>query len=148
MFSDDDSDIEEANAKRLEKAKKNPLKGSFVVDETFVKEHLTGLTEEDKSLMDSFVAQSLEGRRAESSSKEVRVRRALFRIGDVPERLCDDSPVAGVINAKGRTANEFDYKGKLIATEGKKPTKLTKLFKRRDNEGLLLDALKRMQLDE
>lgn len=135
---------------RLRGGLKNPLKQeSFVVDENFVKKHLKGLTDEDKLLMDSFVAQSLEGRSraAEPASKEVRVRRALFRIGDVNERLCDDSPVASVINPKQRSAGEFDYKGKLIATDGKKPTKLTKLFKRRDNEGLLLDALKQMKLD-
>ena len=92
---------------------------------------------------------SLEGGSAEEgASKEVRVRRALFRIGDVNERLCDDSPVESVINAKPTGTNEFDYKGKLVATDGKKPTKLTKLFKRRDNEGLLLDSLKQMKLDE
>ncbi len=123
-------------------------KESFEVDESFVKNHLKGLTDEEKALMDSFVAQSLEGRSGgEAASKEVKVRRALFRIGDVNERLCDDSPVASVINPKQRSTGEFDYKGKLIATDGKKPTKLTKLFKRRDNEGLLLDALKEMKLD-
>ena len=136
---------------RLRGGLKNPLQQkSFVVDENFVKKHLKGLTDEDKLLMDSFVAQSLEGRAqaaAEPTSKEVRVRRALFRIGDVPERLCDDSPVASAINPKQRSAGEFDYKGKLLTTDGKKPTKLTKLFKRRDNEGLLLDALKQMKLD-
>jgi len=132
---------------------KNPLgDGSFEVDDSFVKNHLQGLTDEDKSLMDSFVAQSLASRReggdASNNNKEVRVRRALFRIGDVNERLCDDSPVASVINAKPANPGEFNYKGKLIATDGKKPTKLTKLFKRRDNEGLLLDALKHMKLDD
>lgn len=134
---------------RLRGGLKNILgQGSFAVDESFVKRHLKGLTDEDKVLMDSFVAQSLEGRRGvEETSKEVRVRRALFRIGDVNERLCDDSPVASVIHPKQRSAGEFDYKGKLIATDGKKPTKLTKLFKRRDNEGLLLDTLKQMKLD-
>mmetsp|Transcript_121376 Transcript_121376/g.350449 ORF Transcript_121376/g.350449 Transcript_121376/m.350449 type:complete len:205 (-) Transcript_121376:240-854(-) len=132
---------------RLRGGLKNPLgKGSMEVDETFVKEHLKGLTDDDKLLMESFVAQSLEGQKAEES-KEVRVRRALFRIGDVPERVSDDSPVAGVINRKPPTPGEFDYKGKLITTDGKKPTKLTKLFKRRDNEGLLLDSLKKMKLD-
>lgn len=124
-------------------------KDSVEVDETFVKENLKGLTDEDKILMDSFVSQSLEGRKSKGeTAREVRVRRALFRIGDVNEKLCDDSPVATVINAKPRSANEFDYKGKLITTDGKKPTKLTKLFKRRDNEGLLLDALKEMNLDD
>jgi len=128
----------------------NPLgKDSFEVDEAFVKKHLKGLTDGDKALMDSFVSQSLEGRKSkEEGSNEVRVRRALFRIGDINEKLCDDSPLANVINPKPRSVGEFDYVGKLIATDGKKSTKLTKLFKRRDNEGLLLHALKQMQLDE
>jgi len=124
-------------------------KGSFEVDETFVKEHLKGLTDDDRMLMDAFVAQSLEGTEEETSTdKEVRVRRALFRIGDVNDKLCDDSPVFGVINQSPRSAGEFGYKGKLVATDGKKSTKLTKLFKRRDNEGKLIDSLKHMKLDE
>jgi len=132
---------------RLRGGLKNPLgKSGFEVDESFVKNNLKGLTDEDKTLMDAFVKHSLEGR-GENSSKEARVRRALFRIGDVNEKLCDDSPVASVINPKPRNRGEFDYRGKLIATDGKKPTKLTKLFKRRDNEALLLDALKQMKLD-
>ena len=123
-------------------------KDSFEVDENFVKRNLKGLTDKEKVLMDSFLSQSLEGRKSQGEmAKEVRIRRALFRIGDVNEKLCDDSPVASVINPKPRSAGEFDYKGKLISTDGKKPTKLTKLFKRRDNEGLLLNALKRMNLD-
>jgi ubiquitin len=122
---------------------------SFEVDESFVKQHLKGLTDDDKVLMDNFVSQSLEGRKSmEEQSTEVRVRRALFRIGDVHEKMCDDSPVANVINPKPRSGNEFDYKGKLISTDGKKPTKLTKLFKRRDNEGMLLNAIKQMKLDK
>jgi hypothetical protein len=101
------------------------------VDENFVKRNLKGLTDEEKVLMDSFVSQSLEGRKSQGEmAKEVRIRRALYRIGDVNEKLCDDSPVASVINPKSRSAGEFDYKGKLISTDGKKPTKLTKLFKR------------------
>mmetsp|Transcript_135538 Transcript_135538/g.201555 ORF Transcript_135538/g.201555 Transcript_135538/m.201555 type:complete len:325 (-) Transcript_135538:46-1020(-) len=122
-------------------------KDSFEVDDNFVKAHLTGLTEEDRMLMDAFVEQSLEGR-SEASANEIRVRRALFRIGDVNKKLCDDSPVASVISPQGRSSGEFDYKGKLVATDGSKSTKLTKLFKRRDNEGLLLDSLKKMKLDE
>ena len=123
-------------------------KGSFEVDENFVKEHLKGLTDNDRVLMDTFVAQSLEGREEGSTDKEVRVRRALFRIGDVNEKICDDSPVFNMISASSRGVGEFDYKGKLVETDGKKQTKLTKIFKRRDNEGKLFDALKTMKLDE
>merc|ERR1712232_1008337 len=112
------------------------------------KEHLKGLTDDDRLIMDNFVAQSLEGSDEITADKEVRVRRALFRIGDVNEKLCDDSPVFNMINSPSRSAGEFDYKGKLVNTDGKKQTKLTKLFKRRDNEGKLLEAIKRMKLDE
>lgn len=122
-------------------------KGSFEVDDNFVKEHLKGLTEEDRLLMDKFVAQSLEASERAGEEKEVRVRRALFRIGDVNQKVCDDSPVFNMISATPRSVGEYDYKGKLIETDGKKPTKLTKLFKRRDNEGKLLDSLKTMKLD-
>jgi ubiquitin len=122
---------------------------SFEVDESFVKQNLKGLTDEDKILMDSYVSQSLVGRKSNpEASTDVRIRRALFRIGDLNEKQCDDSPVASVINPKPRSASEFDYKGKLISTDGKKGTKLTKLFKRRDNEGMLLHALKQMNLDD
>ena len=123
-------------------------KGSFEVDDDFVKEHLKGLTDEDRLLMEMFVSQSLEGSEEASVDKEVPVRRALFRIGDINEKQCDDSPVFNMINAPYRKAEEFGYKGKLVQTDGKKKTKLTKIFKRRDNEGKLYDALKTMKLDE
>lgn len=123
-------------------------KGSVEVDDNFVKEHLKGLTDDDRLLMETFVAQSLEGSDQLDSNKEVRVRRALFRIGDVGEKVGDDSPLFNMLSAQPRTKGEFNYKGKLIETEGKKPTKLTKLFKRRDNEGKLLESLKKMKLDE
>ena len=128
----------------------SPLgRGSFEVDDAFVKEHLVGLTDEDRELMDAFVAQSLEAGEDANVGEEVRVRRALFRIGDVREKVCDDSPVHGVINPSTRSPGEFDYKGKLVETDGTgKRTKLTKIFKRRDNEGKLLDFLKKMNLDD
>lgn len=129
-------------------------KGSFEVDESFVKTHLAGLTEEDRLLMDTFVSQSLEDdddvdERDEEESKEMRVRKAFFRIGDTKNtKLCEDSPVADMINPTSTTPGEFNYKGKLIATDGKRATKLTKLFKRRDNESKLLDFVRMKKLDQ
>mmetsp|Transcript_24344 Transcript_24344/g.59604 ORF Transcript_24344/g.59604 Transcript_24344/m.59604 type:complete len:326 (-) Transcript_24344:35-1012(-) len=123
-------------------------KGSFEVDDDFVKEHLKGLTDDDRMLMETFVSQSLTGSEEAELSKEVRVRRALFRIGDINEKVGDDSPLFNMLSAQPTAAGEFNYKGKLIETEGKKPTKLNKLFKRRDNEGKLLESLKKMKLDE
>jgi len=123
-------------------------KGSFEVDDDFVEKHLKGLTDDDRLLMETFVSQSLEGNEEDTSNKEVRVRRALFRIGDAMEKVSDDSPVFNMISAQPLSAGEFSYKGKLVETDGKKQTKLTKLFKRRDNEGDLLASLKKMKLDE
>jgi ubiquitin len=125
---------------------------SKAVDQDFVKEHLVGLTDQDRELMNAFVAAS-RGEEADTDaaapekSKSVRVRRALFRIGDTPVRI--DSPMQGIMTASSPRAGEFDYDGKLITTSGKKQTKLTNvLFKRRDNENKLFTSLKRMKLDQ
>jgi ubiquitin len=136
---------------------------SFSVDEAFVKEHLKGLTDEDRELMNAFVEVSRrstsplsassadEAANAASSSSQptTRARRALYRIGPVPSRLEPNHPLASILtHRRGPTSGEFDYPGKLIPTDGKGiSTKLTKLFKRRDNEDLLMDSLKRMKLD-
>jgi ubiquitin len=142
---------------------------SFQVDEDFVKEHLKGLTDEDRELMNAFVEVSRRSTAPRQSSESpmsapgsssssdaatatTRVRRALYRIGPVPRRVNvdDDHPLASILVANKRTQSpgEFDYRGKLLATDGKGvSTKLTKLFKRRDNEDLLMDSLKRMNLD-
>jgi ubiquitin len=126
-------------------------KGSFKVDEDFVKKNLVGLTDADRAIMDAFVAQSLEEDDEDDDddeNQEIQVQRALFRIGNTKKKLCDDSPVANMINPVTRTSGEFEYSGKLINTDGKRSTKLTKLFKRRDNEGKLLDYVKDMKLDK
>ncbi|MGK3739181.1 MAG: ubiquitin [Bacillariaceae sp.] len=124
-------------------------KGSFKVDEDFVKKNLVGLTDADRAIMDAFVAQSLEeDDEDDDENQEIEVQRALFRIGNTKKKLCDDSPVANMINPVTRTSGEFEYSGKLINTDGKRSTKLTKLFKRRDNEGKLLDYVKDMKLDK
>jgi ubiquitin len=81
-------------------------KDSFQVDEDFAKDHMKGLTDDDLMLMEAFVAQSVGGGEDEesvsisSASKEVRVRRELFQIGDVNEKLCDDSPVFSTISSQ------------------------------------------------
>jgi ubiquitin len=129
-----------------------------LVDEDFVKQHLQGLTDDDRNLMNAFVATS----RSEQTSTEgsstdpsetvsttapTVVRRALYWIGQAPKRM-EGSPMEDVILASSPRPGEFDYKGKLVATDGKgKSTKLTKLFKRRDNENKLYDALTKMKLD-
>jgi len=141
------------------------------VDEAFVKKHLVGLTDEDRALMNAFVEAScrggepaaVEGDGSEKSNnadnnedKTVRVNRALFWMGKAPPKAVD-SPMKDAIYASSPTSGEFDYAGKLIATDGntltgskkeQSNTKLSnKLFKRRDNENKLLGSLKRMKLD-
>eukprot|EP00529_Nitzschia_sp_RCC80_P026285 CAMPEP_0113461430 /NCGR_PEP_ID=MMETSP0014_2-20120614/11539_1 /TAXON_ID=2857 /ORGANISM="Nitzschia sp." /LENGTH=350 /DNA_ID=CAMNT_0000353195 /DNA_START=14 /DNA_END=1067 /DNA_ORIENTATION=- /assembly_acc=CAM_ASM_000159 len=141
----------------VEKLVKKVLgKGSFQCSEEFVKKNLVGLTDADRSLMDAFVSKSLEGldeteedeTNRSDDDDTVQVRRAFFRIGKAKEKLCDGSPLEGIISPVPRRAAEFDYEGKLLKTDGKRKTKLTKLFKRRDNEGKLYDSLKVMKLDD
>jgi hypothetical protein len=121
----------------------------FVVDEDFVKSNLAGLSDEDRALMDAFVGQSLEKGTAEIAEEGgVVVKKALFRIGNVQQSAAEDSPLRdGVFKYKNPQRGEFDFEGQLIATDGGRSTKLTKVFKRRDNEGKLLNALRRMKLD-
>lgn len=119
---------------------------SFEVDEAFVKKHLKGLTDADRELMNTFVSQSRLSEEEKALTKTVLVvRKPLFYLGNPPRKMSDDSPVKNMLEPRSPTHGEFDYKGKLIATDGKnKSTKLTKVFKRRDNEHKLYDALKRM----
>lgn len=124
-------------------------KGSFEVHEDFVKKNLVGLTDADRSILDAFVAQSMEDTLIEETNKgDIRVRRALFRIGTTKRKFCDDSPVASMINPIITKSNEFDYTGKLVPTDGKRSTKLTKMFRKRDNEGHLLDYVREMNLHQ
>jgi len=123
-------------------------KGSFEVDEDFVSNNLVGLTDADRAIMDAFVEQSMEETLIdETNADSSEVRRALFRIGNTKRKFCDDSPVASMINPTITTSNEFDYGGKLLSTDGTSSTKLTKLFKRRDNEGQFLDYIKEIKIE-
>ena len=122
-------------------------RGSFEVDEAFVKQHLVGLNDEDRDLMNAFVAQSQATDDSEDDGGFLRARRALFRIGGPLVKPCDDSPLKDVQNPTVYRQGEFDYIGALVVTDGTRETKLTKLFKRRDNKGKLLNALHKMKLD-
>ena len=131
--------------------KSNLLGGFEQVDESFVKKHLVGLTDDDRMRMEKFIEIS---RRPRAEPKQPQRPKAFYyRICDIPKRATD-SCMADVlqrgVDKKSTLAlmEGFDYKGQLIATDGpKKETKLTKLFKRRDNESKLYGCLKRMQLD-
>lgn len=133
-------------------------KGAYQVDEDYVKANLINeLSDIDRELMNAFVSVSRGGADLEdeavvveedeaSAETTTTVRRALFRIGAAPKKL--DSPMANILYAGPPTPGEFEYQGKLVATDGKGTfTKLSKtLFKSRDNENKLFAALKRMKL--
>jgi hypothetical protein len=143
-------------------------KGVYRVDNCFVQSNLKDISPEDRELMQRFIDQSL-GRVEESDDKEVveedtpvdgksPVLGAYYRIGPVPRRTCDTSPLEE-LEFTSRTAQPrdraFDLPGgkgaRLVEVEhnkllGKHETKLTKVYKRRDNRGAVLDALKRMRL--
>mmetsp|Transcript_2731 Transcript_2731/g.3883 ORF Transcript_2731/g.3883 Transcript_2731/m.3883 type:complete len:273 (+) Transcript_2731:170-988(+) len=129
----------------------------FEVDESFVFEQLSSqLSEEDRGLLDAFVAESRKSYEVEEAKKQSRsktVKGAFYRICDVPARSCDDSPLENVIHnerfatGSGRMRS-FGTTGKMIVTDGTgKKTKLTKVYGRRDNRGAFLKALNRMGLN-
>jgi|EP01083_Nonionella_stella_P112811 hypothetical protein len=97
--------------------------------------------------MNMFVDQSL----AANQEKVVEEQpvRGFYRICDVPSKQCDDSPLEDIEypdRITGRKNSVFGHKGKMIHTDGSRDTKLTKVYKRADNSGKLLKALKRMGL--
>ena len=142
-------------------------KGVFRVDESFVQANLKDVSAEDRELMQLFINQSL-GRTEASDEKEATVETpidgkspvlgAYYRIGPIPRRQCDTSPLEE-LEYTSRTAQPrdkaFDLPGgkgaRLVEVEhnkllGKDNTKLTNVYKRRDNRGAVMGALKRMRL--
>lgn len=86
---------------------------------------------------------------------------AYYRIAPIPKRMCDDSPLEELeFNARTPQPRDraFDLPGgkgaRLVEVErrsalgllGGDETKLTNVYKRHDNRGALLGALKRMRL--
>ena len=139
-------------------------RGVFEVDESFVQSNLKGMTEEERQLMNMFINQSL-GLTEEEAEVEPTVTdgsapalAAYYRIGNIPRRTCDTSPLQEVEfssrsamprdrafdlpGGKGARLVEVEHKGLL----GNEETKLTGVYKRGDNRGALLGALKRMRL--
>jgi ubiquitin len=123
-------------------------RGSFEVNEVFVKKHLAdSLTDEDRELMNAFVAASRVQQEEEAAPVELTARRGLFWIGRAPRKI--DSPMEDAIFASTQKPGEFDYTGKLVSTDGTgRTTKQTKIFKRRDNENKVYSSVKRMRLDQ
>ncbi|KAL7543922.1 hypothetical protein ACHAXR_013301 [Thalassiosira sp. AJA248-18] len=146
-------------------------RGVFPVDESFVKSNLKGLSEDERELMNTFIEQSLginDDSKDEANVEEAPidgtapVLAAYYRIAPLPRRTCDTSPLEELEFHSTRTAQPrdraFDLPGgrgtRLVEVEhksvlgllGKDETKLTNVYKRGDNRGALLGALKRMRL--
>jgi len=138
-------------------------KGVFAVDESFVKANLSDITDEERELMKMFIDQSL-GHSSEVDNDELEeipdgtapVLGAYYRIAPLPRRTCDTSPLEEV-EFSSRTAQPRDKAFELPGGAGArlvnvehgllgKETKLTKIYKRGDNRGALMKALKRMNL--
>ncbi|KAL7549327.1 hypothetical protein ACHAWF_012598 [Thalassiosira exigua] len=145
-------------------------RGVFRVDESFVKSNLKGITEEERELMNMFIQQSLgveDGKDDKDEKEEASIDGtatalgAYYRIGPLPRRVCDNSPLEE-LEYSTRTAQPrdraFDLPGgrgaRLVEVEHKRgfgllgggETKLTNVYKRGDNRGAFLGALKRMNL--
>jgi len=129
---------------------------SFEVDESFVFDHVSDqLSEDEREIINTFVEQSRNAQMSESVEegvgKSTKPVRGFYRICDVPSKQCDESPLESIEHPERITSkkkNVFGHEGKMIKTDGKgKDTKLTKVYKRKDNAGKLLKALKRMRLD-
>jgi ubiquitin len=143
-------------------------RGVFQVDESFVQSNLKDVSEEERELMNMFIEQSLGLNEEEETETKptvldgsAPVLAAYYRIGNLPRRTGDTSPLEEV-EFSSRSAlprdRAFDLPGgrgaRLVEVEhksgfgllGKEETKLTNVFKRGDNRGALLGALKRMRL--
>lgn len=112
------------------------------------------LSDEEKELMNKFVeqSQSLQGKELEDAKeRNTIVKGAFYRICDIPSKPCDDSPLESIEYPERITSRKksvFGHEGQMIHTDGSsKNTKLTKIYKRGDNRGVLLKALKRMKLN-
>uniref|UniRef100_A0A7S2UMU2 Ubiquitin-like domain-containing protein n=1 Tax=Attheya septentrionalis TaxID=420275 RepID=A0A7S2UMU2_9STRA len=124
-------------------------KGAFEVDDSFVKANLGGLTSEDRENINSFIDQCVSSANTEEEGEAPRVLGAFYRIGKALPRVVDDSPLADVEYLPKMQRQEFDFGGEgaqLIPTDGSRRTKLTKVYKRNDNRGTLLNALNRMKI--
>jgi len=143
-------------------------RGVFQVDEKFVQRNLEGVvTREDSELMNLFIEQSL-GKSENGDideaiepldGKPTSVLGAYYRLGPLPRRSCDTSPLEELEFFSSRTAlprdKAFNLPGgkgaRLVEVEhsilfGADATKLTNVYKRDDNRGAFMSALRRMRL--
>jgi len=107
----------------------------------------------ERELMDMFVEQSRgaqEEALMEAEGRDASVKGAFYRICDVPSKPSDDSPLENIEHPEritSRKRSTFGHEGQMIRTDGTgRNTKLSKVYKKGDNRGALLKALKRMKL--
>lgn len=143
----------------------------FEVSSSFVQNNLVGASPDELKLLQMFIEQSKndlndvvdEDNVEAEKNVEDEGTKALFRIGDIPSKVSDDSPFGGIIYANtkgGMNIDEFDFGTSRSPTKPKSArnfwvspskkglTKLTNVYKRKDNCGSLLNALRRMKLDK
>lgn len=118
------------------------------VSEDFVRQHLQGLTDRERELMNQFIETSRAASNPPNDEK-VPIRRALFRIGNEVTKLEEQSPMASVVEATSPRPGEFEYAGKLVPTSGTgRTTKLSKTLFRgaRDNLNQVYNKVHQMKL--
>lgn len=137
----------------------------FEVTSAFVQKNLMGVTPDEMKLLQRFIDQSSvnvdDVEEVADDAVEQDKTIGLFRLGDVPRSMFDDSPFEELVfdRAKGKVQlKDFDFasahtKGKSLSARKAwvSPSKsgvakLTNVYKRKDNCGALLGALKRMKL--
>mmetsp|Transcript_51931 Transcript_51931/g.62436 ORF Transcript_51931/g.62436 Transcript_51931/m.62436 type:complete len:253 (+) Transcript_51931:116-874(+) len=126
----------------------------FEVTPAFVEEHLRDISDDEFSLIQKFISQSVGASSLEdvddavadtaSSSLKVASAKGYFYVGESDERFYRNAPFENIVYPARRKLQRGVFgKEVLIATDRVK-TKVSKIFKRGDNNGSLLDSLKRM----
>lgn len=134
------------------------------------------ISDEERELMNMFIEQSRGGdsstttpssdyvidKSAVITDGKSPVLGAYYRISSLPRRVCDNSPLEemeyhmrtpqprdrafDLPGGKGARLVKVERKSALLGLLGEDETKLTNVYKRRDNRGAFLGALKRMRL--
>ena len=125
----------------------------FEVTPAFVEEHLRDISDDDFNLIQKFISQSVGASSLEdddaavetaSSPLKVPPAKGYFYVGESDERFYRNAPFENIVYPARRKLQRGVFgKEVLIATDRVK-TKVSKIFKRGDNNGSLLGSLKRM----
>jgi len=119
-------------------------KGLMVVTPEFVEENLVGFEDEDYDLMKNFIEQSL---REEEEDTSVQFEpKGYFYLGEGGTKFYEEGTFEALAYPGRRKLKKETFRDGLLLGVSSTKTKLTKVFKRRDNMGQLFDSLKRMKL--